>query len=251
MQDRRTACCDGSSMLPFASIVFDKSRMAKTAWWININHIALLPHIAGNYPSFLWWQGRGGLAFESMQQPAAWLNIQVYLRAQIARITADTIICPKGFLKKEPICAFCAIWILFCYMLTSPIVQNIRKQLQEDEESPIEQNEEFVCPPSSELQKKEALAIEIKGKAGANGQSHTGKCNQMHTLLSLLFNAFHLLRSSKTIDLFRAFNNPFACYVTSTPMFSERFVLFFFFLRGMDAHAVRALFMTESKTQKR
>ena len=69
----------------------------------------------------------------------------------------------------------------------------------------------------------------------------------MHTLLSLLFNAFHLLRSSKTIDLFRAFNNPFACYVTSTLMFSERFVFFF---RGMDAHAVRALFMTESKTKK-
>eukprot|EP00434_Breviolum_minutum_P004863 symbB.v1.2.004290.t1/scaffold220.1/size262620/14 len=47
-------------------------------------------------------------------------------KEEIARITADTIICPKGFLKKE------------------------------DEESPIEQNEEFVCPPSSELQKKEA-----------------------------------------------------------------------------------------------
>lgn len=28
--------------------------------------------------------------------------------------------------------------------------------LQEDEESPVEQNEEFVCPPSSDLQKKEA-----------------------------------------------------------------------------------------------
>jgi len=51
---------------------------------------------------------------------------EVYLRAQIARIAADTVLCPKGFLKKE------------------------------DEESPVEQNEEFVCPPSSELQKKEA-----------------------------------------------------------------------------------------------
>eukprot|EP00913_Durusdinium_trenchii_P014843 g13920.t1 len=51
---------------------------------------------------------------------------EVYLRAQIARIAADTVLCPKGFLKKE------------------------------DEESPVEQNEEFVCPPSSDLQKKEA-----------------------------------------------------------------------------------------------
>ncbi|CAK9072703.1 Probable serine/threonine-protein kinase dyrk2 (Dual specificity tyrosine-phosphorylation-regulated kinase 2), partial [Durusdinium trenchii] len=50
---------------------------------------------------------------------------EVYLRAQIARIAADTVLCPKGFLKKE------------------------------DEESPVEQNEEFVCPPSSDLQKKE------------------------------------------------------------------------------------------------
>eukprot|EP00435_Cladocopium_sp_Y103_P048505 s1277_g14.t1 len=51
---------------------------------------------------------------------------EVYLRAQIARIAADTVLCPKGFLKKE------------------------------DEESPVEQNEEFVCPSLSELQKKEA-----------------------------------------------------------------------------------------------
>lgn len=82
-------------------------------------------------------------------------------------------------------------------MLTSPFVQNIRKQLQEDEESPIEQNEEFVCPPSSELQKKEALAIEIKGKAGANGQSHTGKIWQMQSSAYFAFMAFQRFSSSK------------------------------------------------------
>ncbi|CAE7284343.1 pom1 [Symbiodinium natans] len=52
---------------------------------------------------------------------------EVYLRAQIARITADTVICMKGYLKKE-----------------------------EEEGSPIEQNEEFVCPPPAELLRKEA-----------------------------------------------------------------------------------------------
>ncbi|CAE7367766.1 dyrk2 [Symbiodinium necroappetens] len=52
---------------------------------------------------------------------------EVYLRAQIARITADTVICMKGYLKKE-----------------------------EEEGSPIEQNEEFICPPAAELLKMEA-----------------------------------------------------------------------------------------------
>jgi len=51
---------------------------------------------------------------------------EVYLRAQIARITADTTICPKGFLQKE-----------------------------EDGEN-IEENAEFVCPAPAELMKKEA-----------------------------------------------------------------------------------------------
>ena len=36
-------------------------------------------------------------------------------------------------------------------------------------------------------------------------------------LLSLLFNPFHLLRSYKHIDLFRAFDNPFACYANLSP----------------------------------
>jgi len=52
---------------------------------------------------------------------------EVYLRAQIARITADTVICMNGYLKKE-----------------------------EEEGSPIEQNEEFICPPAAELLKMEA-----------------------------------------------------------------------------------------------
>eukprot|EP00931_Biecheleriopsis_adriatica_P088793 TRINITY_DN63027_c0_g1_i1.p1 TRINITY_DN63027_c0_g1~~TRINITY_DN63027_c0_g1_i1.p1 ORF type:complete len:438 (+),score=136.87 TRINITY_DN63027_c0_g1_i1:91-1404(+) len=54
---------------------------------------------------------------------------EVYLRAQIARITADTTLCVKGFLKKDP----------------------------DDPEAPIEVNEEFVCPPASELKTKEAF----------------------------------------------------------------------------------------------
>lgn len=52
---------------------------------------------------------------------------EVLLRAQIARISADTIICIKGQLKKE-----------------------------EEEDSPIEENEEFICPAVSELLKNEA-----------------------------------------------------------------------------------------------
>lgn len=52
---------------------------------------------------------------------------EVLLRAQIARITGDTIICVKGYLKRE-----------------------------EEEDAPIEENTEFVCPPPAELLKKEA-----------------------------------------------------------------------------------------------
>lgn len=51
---------------------------------------------------------------------------EVLLRATIARITADTVICMKGYLVKE-----------------------------EDGEA-IQQNEEFVCPPDAVLAKKEA-----------------------------------------------------------------------------------------------
>lgn len=51
---------------------------------------------------------------------------EVLLRAQIARITADTVLCVNGYLKRE------------------------------EEDGPIEENTEFICPPSSELLKKEA-----------------------------------------------------------------------------------------------
>lgn len=51
---------------------------------------------------------------------------EVLLRAQIARISADTILCIKGYLKKE-----------------------------EDDEGTIALNEEFVVPPASQLSQKE------------------------------------------------------------------------------------------------
>lgn len=54
---------------------------------------------------------------------------QVLLRAQIARITADTVLCVKGYLKKQD---------------------------EEDEASPIEENPEFVSPLPADLMKKEA-----------------------------------------------------------------------------------------------
>lgn len=52
---------------------------------------------------------------------------EVLLRAQIARISADTILCIKGFLRKE-----------------------------EEEDAPIEENAEFVSPLPSELLQKQA-----------------------------------------------------------------------------------------------
>eukprot|EP00440_Ansanella_granifera_P045098 gb/GFBE01048874.1/.p1 GENE.gb/GFBE01048874.1/~~gb/GFBE01048874.1/.p1 ORF type:complete len:443 (+),score=139.32 gb/GFBE01048874.1/:1-1329(+) len=55
---------------------------------------------------------------------------EVYLRAQIARITADTVICVKGYLKRE--------------------------DEEAEEEGPIVENEEFVCPAPAELLKPEA-----------------------------------------------------------------------------------------------
>lgn len=53
---------------------------------------------------------------------------EVYLRAQIARITADTTLCVKGYMKKDP----------------------------EDPEAPIEVDEEWKCPPPAELKSQEA-----------------------------------------------------------------------------------------------